>query len=89
MDHKEMSRKGGLARSPKKTEAVRKNAKKPRRRWVTAFYYQVITEGAILTEGVILSKGKFDKEAVIPAIEEKTGNRVESVLRCSWEETLI
>jgi hypothetical protein len=46
MDHKEFSRKGGSARSDKKTEACRQNASKPRfsRRIVTEKIYDKIYE---------------------------------------------
>ncbi len=40
MDHKEFSSRGGRVKSAAKTRAARRNAKKPRGRWVTAVAYE-------------------------------------------------
>ena len=37
----EMGKKGGSAKSEAKTAAARKNASKPRRKWITTFHYGV------------------------------------------------
>jgi len=59
MDHKEMSRKGGMARSESKTKAARKNAKKPRGKWATAIAYEFRCAKGELHHGVALKAGKL------------------------------
>ena len=59
----ELGRKGGLATSERKTAAVRENAKKPRRKWVTALYYtayQSTTDSAI--NGLVMCEGNLTED---------------------------
>ena len=58
----EMGKKGGSAKSEAKTAAVRKNASKPRRKWITTFHYGVTgTDGKMHVGHVVLfSKFSLD-----------------------------
>ena len=47
---------GGLKKSEKKTAACRKNATKPRARWVTAIYFEALTPHG-MDSGLTLQKG--------------------------------
>ena len=54
----QMGSKGGKAKSPAKTAAARKNASKPRGKWVTAIAYQLANEPASIAFGVVMANGK-------------------------------
>jgi len=56
----ELGRKGGQARSARKTAAVRENAKKPRGKWVTALYYTAYSSptSSVIT-GLVMCKGNL------------------------------
>lgn len=60
----ELGRKGGQARSERKTAAVRENAKKSRGKWVTALYYTAHTTGATVgvVQGLVMCKGNLTQE---------------------------
>lgn len=53
----EMGKKGGQAKSEAKTAAARKNASKPRGRWVTAIAYEVANVERFKAFGVVLATG--------------------------------
>ena len=55
----ELGKKGGQAKSERKTEAVRANAQKPRRKWMTAFYYGVIGADRKMHVGQVIFFSKF------------------------------
>ena len=55
----ELGKKGGQAKSERKTAAVRANAKKPRRKWMTAFYYGVIGADNKMHVGQVIFFSKF------------------------------
>jgi hypothetical protein len=62
MDHQEMSKKGGSVKSEAKTKAARKNARKPRGKWVTAVYYKYqVLDSAEKRDGILLIPGKPPK----------------------------
>ena len=54
----ELGRKGGEAKSAAKTEAARANAKKPRRKWVTAIAYELEGVEKYKSFGSVMTKGK-------------------------------
>ena len=54
MDHNEMSRKGGQAKSAAKTKAARENAKKPRKER-PLYAYVIMKEGNSPARGLSLS----------------------------------
>lgn len=54
----ELGRKGGQARSEAKTAAARENAKKPRKKWVTAIAYEVAGVEQYKAFGSVLVRGK-------------------------------
>lgn len=54
----EMGKKGGQAKSEAKTEAARKNASKPRGKWVTAIAYQLAGVDQAFAFGLVLVAGK-------------------------------
>ena len=54
----EMGRKGGKAKSEAKTAAARKNAAKPRRKWVAAIAYRLDNVPPAFAFGVVLVAGK-------------------------------
>ena len=82
MTHKEISAKGGSAKSPKKTKAVAENAKLPRGKWYTsiAYEYESATDGSN-NFGAIIVKGQPPKDTqknhewFIAHIENHLGNR--------------
>ena len=53
----EMGRKGGQAKSEAKAAAARKNASKPRGKWVTAIAYEVANVPQFKAFGVVLARG--------------------------------
>lgn len=53
----ELGRKGGQARSEAKTAAARENAKKPRKKWVTAIAYELDGVPRHLSFGSVVTKG--------------------------------
>jgi len=53
----ELGRKGGQARSEAKTAAARENAKKPRKKWVTAIAYELEGVPKHLAFGSVITKG--------------------------------
>jgi len=55
----ELGKKGGQAKSPKKTAAVRTNAKRPRGKWVTTYAYGVIGADDKLYVGLVTFMSKF------------------------------
>ena len=98
MDHKEFSRKGGKVKSAAKTRAARRNAKKPRGRWVTAVSYEVGTEvngKELNVKGLLILPGKLpftlDKtyDKIIAEIEQERGLKVSQLLDCSTISRLI
>jgi hypothetical protein len=86
---REFSRSGGLKKSEKKTEACRKNASKPRARWVTATYYEIEYRGENskrgMRDGLILEKGKHDydivdnQDKVVAMIEAHAGCKMSAL----------
>jgi hypothetical protein len=59
----ELGKSGGLKKSEKKTAACRRNASKPRARWVTAISYEAegisnIDGRLVVRSGLLLTKGK-------------------------------
>ena len=54
----EMGKKGGEAKSEAKTAAARKNASKPRGKWVTAIAYELEGVQRHKAFGVVLVQGK-------------------------------
>lgn len=56
----ELGKKGGMAKSEKKAIAARKNASKPRGKWVTAFYYGVRGADDKMHMGLVMFQSKFD-----------------------------
>lgn len=63
----ELGRKGGKAKSERKTAAVRENAKKPRGKWVTALYYTASTTGATVgvVQGLVICKGNLTDAQIV------------------------
>ena len=57
---KEMGKKGGQAKSEAKAAAARKNASKPRGKWVTFVHYQVIGADDKTHTGCYWQRGKLD-----------------------------
>lgn len=55
---KEMGAKGGKAKSEAKTAAARKNASKPRGKWVTAIAYELAGVNKAFSFGLVLVAGK-------------------------------
>jgi len=53
----ELGRKGGQARSEAKTAAARENAKKPRKKWVTAIAYEVAGVEKPFAFGSVITRG--------------------------------
>ena len=87
----ELGKSGGLKKSDKKTEQCRKNASKPRGRWVTAIRFQVRCKQANgyydTRDGVLLStRGKDagdlfkNNDKIITLIEAKIGCPVTELL---------
>lgn len=68
---KELGRKGGMAKSEAKTEAARKNAKKPRGKWVTAVAYHFFDANGSGHSGLILLRGKWHPETTAGFPETK------------------
>jgi hypothetical protein len=60
----EMGKKGGQATSPAKSAAARKNAGKPRGKWVTAIAYELDSVEDFLAFGSVLVTGKPPAEAM-------------------------
>lgn len=60
----EMGKKGGGAKSEAKTAAARKNASKPRGRWVTAIAYEIANVEDCLMFGSVVVRGKPPSEAL-------------------------
>ena len=58
----EMGKKGGQAKSEAKASAARKNASKPRGRWVTAIAYGVVGKDDKLHVGHLLFLKNFDMD---------------------------
>ncbi len=56
----ELGKKGGQAKSERKTAAVRANAKRPRGKWVTAFSYGVIGADGKMYVGLVTFLSKFN-----------------------------
>ena len=54
----EMGKAGGKAKSEAKTAAARKNASKPRGKWVTAIAYELANVEQYKAFGVVLAAGK-------------------------------
>ncbi len=54
----EMGRKGGQAKSDAKAAAARKNARKPRGKWVTAIAYQLAGVNQAFAFGLVLLTGQ-------------------------------
>ena len=83
---KKLGKSGGLKKSEKKTAACRKNASKPRARWVTATYYEIEYKGENgkrgIKDGLILQKGIVDTclvdnhEEVISLLEQHSGQKI-------------
>ena len=59
----EMGKKGGQAKSEAKASAARKNASKPRGRWVTAIAYEVAGVGPHNAFGSVITRGAPPKGA--------------------------
>ena len=56
----ELGKRGGMAKSERKTAAARKNAKKPRGKWVTALYYAAyISPTSSTIKGLVMCKGNL------------------------------
>ena len=55
---RELGRKGGQAKSAAKTAAVRKNAAKPRGKWMTAIAYELDGVEKFKAFGVVLTSGR-------------------------------
>lgn len=53
----ELGKKGGQAKSEKKTAAVRANAKKPRGKWVTAIAYELDGVDQYKAFGLVIVRG--------------------------------
>jgi hypothetical protein len=53
----EMGKKGGQAKSEAKAAAARKNASKPRGKWVTAIGYEIANVPAHKAFGCVITKG--------------------------------
>lgn len=53
----ELGKKGGQAKSERKTAAVRENAKKPRGKWVTAIAYEIDGVDSYMAFGSIIVRG--------------------------------
>lgn len=66
----DMGRKGGSVKSDAKTRAARKNAAKPRGKWVTAIAYKLTEHGGREYFGVAMLRGKIDaaSEAAFQAV---------------------
>lgn len=60
----EMGKKGGGAKSEAKTAAARKNASKPRGRWVTAIAYEIANVEDCLMFGSVVVRGKPPTDAL-------------------------
>jgi hypothetical protein len=59
----EMGKKGGQAKSEAKAAAARKNASKPRGKWVTAIGYEIANVGKAFSFGLVLVAGKPPSDA--------------------------
>ncbi len=56
----ELGKKGGQAKSERKTAAVRENAKKPRGKWVTALHYTAYSSPtSSVIKGLVMCKGNL------------------------------
>lgn len=89
-----MSKKGGQAKSEQKTKAARKNASKPRGKWVTAIAYAANFNGdeGESKEGLMLVPGKFDVEnieKVLDLIRKNTGKDPLEILKLDSLAKLI
>ena len=60
----EMGKKGGSAKSESKTAAARKNASKPRGKWVTAIAYELDGVPECVAFGAVIVAGKPPNEAL-------------------------
>ena len=60
----EMGKKGGSAKSTAKTAAARKNASKPRGRWVTAIAYELVGVKECIAFGSVITTGRAPAEAL-------------------------
>ena len=58
----ELGKKGGQAKSVAKTAAVRENAKKPRRKWVTAIAYGVMGADDKMHVRLLTFHSKFEMD---------------------------
>ena len=56
----EMGSKGGKAKSDAKTTAARKNASKPRGKWVTFVHFKVLGSDDKVHSGMYCQRGKMD-----------------------------
>jgi hypothetical protein len=82
----QLGKSGGLKKSEKKTKACRKNASKPRARWVTAIYYEIEYSNQLgrrgTRDGLLLQKGKTNcnlvdnQEEIIKMIEADVGGKI-------------
>lgn len=59
----EMGKKGGSVKSEAKAEAARKNASKPRGKWVTAIAYELAGVNRAFAFGLVLVSGKAPTSA--------------------------
>ena len=66
----ELGKKGGMAKSEAKTAAARANAKKPRRKWMTACYYGVIGADDKMHVGQLIFFSRFSLDLA------KNGERI-------------
>lgn len=61
----EMGKKGGSATSQAKTAAARKNARKPRGKWVTAIAYELAGVKECIAFGSVITTGRAPTEALV------------------------
>jgi hypothetical protein len=60
----EMGKKGGQAKSEAKAAAARKNASKPRGKWVTFVHYRVKMKSGQAVAGCFSQRGKLDLDLI-------------------------
>ena len=86
----EMGKKGGQAKSPAKAEAARKNASKPRGKWVTAIAYMGKTEDGRTHFDVFVMKGRkrVESESTHDAVcsDAKVRRWVDIETRCIYQQ---
>lgn len=70
----EMGRKGGQAKSEAKAAAARKNASKPRGKWVTFVYYRVQMTNGQEVDGCFSQRGRLDLDL------KKNGQMLEDLI---------